>query len=174
MKAETIEAFPSDLFRFPIGTEFRPVGKGTPLHRVTGHRLTLAETGEVVRTYYRCSHEFCGQLVESDENETTIARRGVPMNPGPIIGYNIPPAGFFRCRCGCGKEVYRVSSFGAVTGWCAPSGSVQAFDRVRTGPAHALEVLDLLQGAAGLPGSSTAVKDACTGTQDKLSFTRCK
>ena len=62
-------AFPSDLFRFPIGTEFLPVGKRSTLHRVT-----ITETGEIVRTYYRCEHAFCGQLVESDENETTIAR----------------------------------------------------------------------------------------------------
>ena len=82
MNAGTVEAFrvafPADLFRFPIGTEFRPVGKCKPLHRVTGHRLTLTETGEIVRTYYRCAHEFCGQLVETDENETTIARGVAP------------------------------------------------------------------------------------------------
>ena len=64
-----------DLFRFPIGTEFVPVGKVRKLHKVIGHRVTLdVTTGEVVRTYYRCSHEFMGQTIESDEVEATVAR----------------------------------------------------------------------------------------------------
>lgn len=87
MNAETAKALSDllqglDLFRFPIGTEFVPLG-GTPsnrgsrrkLHKVTGHRVTLdVTTGEVVRAYYRCSHEFMGQMIESDETDATVAR----------------------------------------------------------------------------------------------------
>lgn len=62
------------LFKFPIGTEFTPVGKIKKLYKVIGHRITITENGEVVKTYYRCSHNFYGQEIESDENETTIAR----------------------------------------------------------------------------------------------------
>ena len=80
MNAETANALSDllqglDLFRFPIGTEFVPVGKVRKLYRVTGHRVTLdVATGEGVRTYYRCSHEFAGQTIESDETEATVAR----------------------------------------------------------------------------------------------------
>ena len=67
-----------DLFRFPIGTEFRPTGGGRrtrPIHKVIGHRVTLdVTTGEVVRAYYRCSHDFMGQTIESDETDATVAR----------------------------------------------------------------------------------------------------
>ena len=67
MNAETANALSDllqglDLFRFPVGTEFIPVGKVRKLHKVIGRRVTLdVAAGEGVRTYYRYSHEFMGQ-----------------------------------------------------------------------------------------------------------------
>ena len=80
MNAETANALSDllqglDFFRFPIGTEFVPAGKVRKLHKVIGHRVTLdLATGEGVRAYYRCSHEFMGQMIESNEIDATVAR----------------------------------------------------------------------------------------------------
>jgi hypothetical protein len=71
--------FPQHLFRFPVGLKFRPVGKRQLVFTIIGFRVVLTETSEIVRTYYRCSHEFCGQIVETDENDTTIARGEAPQ-----------------------------------------------------------------------------------------------
>ena len=62
------------LFKYPMFTEFIPVGIVKNVYTVIGYRIIVNEKGEVIGTYYRCSHNFCGQTIESNDNETTITR----------------------------------------------------------------------------------------------------
>ncbi len=61
--------------RFPIGTEYASRGKHSVVCTVVDQLTTTNSKGEVVRTSYVTSHNFCGQVVlETDVIDTTIAR----------------------------------------------------------------------------------------------------
>lgn len=64
--------------KFPVGTKFSPTGKDY-VCTVTDFLVTRNLAGEVVRTRYVATHEFCGQLLtNNDIGETTIARGLLP------------------------------------------------------------------------------------------------
>jgi hypothetical protein len=61
--------------KFPIGTQFRTGGKHPRLCTITDHMTVTNSRGEVVRTFYQATHEFCGQpVLDADVCEVTIAR----------------------------------------------------------------------------------------------------
>jgi hypothetical protein len=63
--------------RFPIGTQYikRVSAKVTRDCTVVDYEFTFNSRGELVRSRYVSTHEFCGQLItERDIVETTIAR----------------------------------------------------------------------------------------------------
>ena len=61
--------------RFPIGTQFIPLGKNTSLHTVIDYYITRNLAGEIVNTKYVSRHTFLGQEIKNyDIAETTIAR----------------------------------------------------------------------------------------------------
>ena len=60
---------------YEIGTQFKPVGKHTPICTITDILRTYNSKGELVNTRYEASHEFCGQTVtETNIVAATIAR----------------------------------------------------------------------------------------------------
>jgi hypothetical protein len=60
--------------RFPIGTQYKTRGKFPRLCTVTDQLTVTNSKGEIVKTYYHSTHEFCGQLVtNTDVCDTTIA-----------------------------------------------------------------------------------------------------
>lgn len=68
------------MFRFPIGTQYMSQGKAKRLCTVVDQLTVTNAAGEVVKTYYRSSHEFMGQTVyEHEVCDTTIARNLVSM-----------------------------------------------------------------------------------------------
>ena len=61
--------------KYPIGTKFSTGGKHPRLCVVSDYLTTRNLSGNVVKTEYTATHEFCGQIVaESGLCETTIAR----------------------------------------------------------------------------------------------------
>ena len=61
--------------RFDIGTQYKPVRKHTYLVTITDRLTTTNEAGEVVKSRYVGTHEFCGQTVtDYDISDTEIAR----------------------------------------------------------------------------------------------------
>ena len=62
--------------KFPIGTQFNSRnGRASRLCTVTDQMTVTNSKGEVVKTFYQASHEFCGQqVVDHDVCEVTIAR----------------------------------------------------------------------------------------------------
>tara|TARA_R100000655_G_scaffold110083_1_gene167455 strand:+ start:867 stop:1121 length:255 start_codon:yes stop_codon:yes gene_type:complete len=66
--------------KFPIGTQYMPMRKNTYLCTVKDIHKTFNNSGDLVRTSYVATHEFCGQTItESDVTETTIARGVIHM-----------------------------------------------------------------------------------------------
>lgn len=63
------------MHQFPIGTQYKTLGKHPVLCTVTDHLTTTNSKGEVVNQRYVTSHEFCGQTVsETNVVAPTIAR----------------------------------------------------------------------------------------------------
>jgi len=61
--------------KYPIGTQYMPMRKNTYVCTITDIHKTYNNNGDLVKTTYLATHEFCGQTItESDVNETTIAR----------------------------------------------------------------------------------------------------
>lgn len=62
--------------KFPIGTKFQTrTGKASRLCTVIDHMTVTNSKGEVVKTFYQASHDFCGQqVIDHDVCEVTIAR----------------------------------------------------------------------------------------------------
>ena len=67
------------IHRFPIGTQYKPVGKHTKVTTVID-QLTLTDSkGEILRVSYLTQHEFLGQTITNhDVCDTTIARGLLP------------------------------------------------------------------------------------------------
>ncbi len=67
------------MMRFPIGTQFRPIGKKDRLCTVVDFHTTRNLAGEIVREHYVATHSFMGQTItDLYVCETTIARGLVP------------------------------------------------------------------------------------------------
>lgn len=65
--------------RFPVGTKYKPVRKHAAVCEVTDFLKVTNLAGDVVRTYYMTTHDFCGQRVtETEVCDTTIARGLLP------------------------------------------------------------------------------------------------
>ena len=61
--------------KYPIGTQYMPIRKDTYVCTITDIHKTYNNDGDLVKTCYVATHEFCGQtIVESDVNEATVAR----------------------------------------------------------------------------------------------------
>ena len=61
--------------QYPVGTKFMTRGKGARLCTVVDFYTTRNLAGEVVKTTYVASYEFCGQpMVDRDVCAVTIAR----------------------------------------------------------------------------------------------------
>lgn len=70
---------------YPIGTQFKTHGKQPHVCTVIDILKTHNDAGELVRTRYVATHEFCGQTVtDRDVCDVTIAR-GFISNPFPPI-----------------------------------------------------------------------------------------
>jgi len=62
--------------KFPVGTTFHSSGKHPRVCTVTDYWVTSNLAGDIVRTSYVATHEFCGQTVaETDILEISIAKR---------------------------------------------------------------------------------------------------
>ena len=60
---------------YSIGTQYMPMRKNTYVCTITDIHKTYNNNGDLVKTSYVATHEFCGQTItESDVVETTIAR----------------------------------------------------------------------------------------------------
>lgn len=63
------------MFRFAIGTQYMSQGKVKRVCTVVDQLTVTNAAGEVIKRYYKTSHEFMGQMVyEHDVCDTTIAR----------------------------------------------------------------------------------------------------
>jgi hypothetical protein len=61
--------------RYLPGQKFKTGGKRGDICTVTDIHKTYNGAGELVKTRYVATHEFCGQVItDSDVVETTIAR----------------------------------------------------------------------------------------------------
>lgn len=61
--------------KFPIGTQYMPMRRNTRLCTIVDIHKTYNNDGDLVKTTYVATHEFCGQTItETDVSETTIAR----------------------------------------------------------------------------------------------------
>ena len=61
--------------KYPIGTQYMPMRKNSYVCTIIDIHKTYNNKGDLVKTTYVATHEFCGQTItESDVNETTIAR----------------------------------------------------------------------------------------------------
>lgn len=59
---------------YPIGTKYKTRGKHPKICTVTDFLTVTNLKGEIVKTYYESTHEFCGQTVKNHEvSKTTIA-----------------------------------------------------------------------------------------------------
>lgn len=68
------------MFRFPIGTQYTSRGKVKRVCTVVDQLTVTNAAGEVVKTYYKSSHEFMGQTIyEHEVCTTTIARNLISM-----------------------------------------------------------------------------------------------
>lgn len=64
-----------DDMKFPVGTEFVTRGRHPRKCQVVDYLRTFNLAGELVKTRYVATYEFCGQTVtDNDVPETTIAR----------------------------------------------------------------------------------------------------
>lgn len=61
--------------RFPIGTQFIPVGnKRKDVYTVVDILTTTKSNGEIFKIEYACQHMFMGQIMNTTAIDTTIAR----------------------------------------------------------------------------------------------------
>ena len=61
--------------KFPVGTQYMPRRRNTRLCTIVDIHKTYNNDGDLVKTTYVATHDFCGQTItESDVSETTIAR----------------------------------------------------------------------------------------------------
>ena len=62
-------------FKYPIGTQYLPMGKHAKVCTITECFKTYDSKGNLVKTSYQSTHDFLGQAVRNhDVCETTIAR----------------------------------------------------------------------------------------------------
>jgi len=60
---------------YSIGTQYMPIRKNTYICTITDIYKTYNNNGDLVKTSYVATHEFCGQTItDNDVIETTIAR----------------------------------------------------------------------------------------------------
>lgn len=61
--------------KYPIGTQYLPMGKNAKVCTITECFKTYDSKGNHVKTRYQSKHDFMGQVVmDHDVCETTIAR----------------------------------------------------------------------------------------------------
>ena len=62
--------------RFPIGTQFIPVGnKRMDIYTVVDILTTTKSNGDIFKIEYACTHIFMGQIIGSTANTTKPARK---------------------------------------------------------------------------------------------------
>ena len=61
--------------RFAIGTKFHTMQKNKKVAEVVDILTTTNAAGEVVKITYVGAHEFMGQKIKAEYNDTNIARR---------------------------------------------------------------------------------------------------
>jgi len=60
---------------YSIGTQYMPMRKNTYVCTITDIHKTYNNNGDLVKTSYVATHEFCGQTItECDVPNSTIAR----------------------------------------------------------------------------------------------------
>ena len=60
---------------YPIGTQYMPIRKNTYVCTITDIHKTYNVNGDLVKTSYVATHDYCGQTItDNDVIETTIAR----------------------------------------------------------------------------------------------------
>lgn len=60
---------------FPIGTQFKPIGKGGKVSTIIDVHFTYNLAGEWIQTSYVSEHDFLGRKsTESDISPVTVAR----------------------------------------------------------------------------------------------------
>lgn len=69
--------------RFPIGTKFKSPGKHPRICTVTDFHVTRNLAGEVVRSCYVATHEFCGQTVTDRQVPSATIARNIITEPTP-------------------------------------------------------------------------------------------
>jgi hypothetical protein len=66
-------------FRFEIGTQYKSSGKHSRVCTVVDQMTVTNAAGEVVKRYYKSTHEFMGQTItEHEVCDATIARNILP------------------------------------------------------------------------------------------------
>ena len=60
---------------YSIGTQYMPMRKNTYVCTITDIHKTYNNNGDLVKTSYVATHDYCGQTItDNDVIETTIAR----------------------------------------------------------------------------------------------------
>ena len=62
---------------YEIGTQFKPVGKHTPICTVTDILHTYNSKGDLINIRYEASHTFCGQTVTQTNIVAATIARGI-------------------------------------------------------------------------------------------------
>ncbi len=65
--------------KYPIGTQFIPMGRNDLPYTVVDSLTTFNMAGDIIKQTYLCEHEFLGQKIRTEECATTIAR-SLPYN----------------------------------------------------------------------------------------------
>jgi hypothetical protein len=62
---------------YPIGTQYKTMGKRADICTITDILKTYNSKGELVKTYYVSTHDFCGQAVTNYEVPAVSIARGL-------------------------------------------------------------------------------------------------
>lgn len=60
-----------------IGTQFKALGKRGDIKTIIDIHKTFNHVGELVRTTYVTTHNFCGQAIKTYDVTNTEVRRGI-------------------------------------------------------------------------------------------------
>jgi hypothetical protein len=66
---------------YPVGTQFKPLGKHAKASTVRDVLFTRNLAGELVKIRYVADHEFCGQIVTNRDVVATTIARGLISTP---------------------------------------------------------------------------------------------
>jgi hypothetical protein len=66
---------------YPVGTQFKPIGKHAKVCTVRDVLLTYNLAGDLVQVRYVADHEFCGQIVTNRDIPATTITRGLITTP---------------------------------------------------------------------------------------------